>query len=56
MRRERAVGQFARTFFVGDGVTEADVKAKYENGILQLSIPKKEAKKVDTKKYIAIEG
>ncbi|WP_369696926.1 Hsp20/alpha crystallin family protein, partial [Acidaminococcus timonensis] len=56
IRRERAVGQFARTFFVGDGVTEADVKAKYENGILQLSIPKKEAKKVDTKKYIAIEG
>jgi HSP20 family molecular chaperone IbpA len=56
IRRERAVGQCARTFFVGDGVTEADVKAKYENGILQLSIPKKEAKKVDTKKYIAIEG
>lgn len=34
----------------------ADVKAKYENGILELSIPKKEPQKVDNKKYIAIEG
>ena len=45
-----AVGQCARTFYVVEGVTEADVKAKYENGILELSIPKKEARKVDNKK------
>ena len=32
------------------------IKAKYENGILRLSVPKKEAKPVETKKTIAIEG
>ncbi len=56
IRRERTFGQCARSFYVGEGVTEADVKAKYENGILELSIPKKEPRKVDNKKYIAIEG
>ena len=56
IRRERTFGQCARSFYVGEGVTEADVKAKYENGILELSIPKKEPQKVDNKKYIAIEG
>ena len=56
IRRERTFGQCARSFYVGEGVTEADVKAKYENGILELSVPKKEARKVDNKKYIAIEG
>ena len=45
-----------RSFYVGDGVTEEDVKAKFEDGILKLSIPKKEAKAVETKKTIAIEG
>ena len=56
IRRERTFGQCARSFYVGEGVTEADVKAKYENGILELSIPKKEPQKVENKKYIAIEG
>ena len=43
-------------FYVAKGSADADVKAKYENGILELSIPKKEPQKVDNKKYIAIEG
>lgn len=45
-----------RSFYVGDAVTEEDIKAKYEHGILKLSVPKKEAKVVETKKTIAIEG
>jgi len=45
-----------RSFYVGDAVTEEDVKAKFEDGILRLSIPKKDAKAVETKKTIAIEG
>ena len=45
-----------RSFYVGDAVTEEDVKAKFEDGILKLSIPKKDAKEVETKKTIAIEG
>ena len=49
-------GKYIRSFYVGDAVTEEDVKAKFEDGILRLSIPKKDAKAVETKKTIAIEG
>ena len=56
IRKERYAGSMSRSFYVGDGITEEDIKAKYENGILKLSIPKKEAKAVDQKKHIAIEG
>ena len=33
-----------------------DIKARFEDGILRLSIPKKDAQAVETKKTIAIEG
>ena len=46
----------SRSFYVGEGVTEDDIKAKYEDGILRLVVPKKAAKAVENKKYIAIEG
>ena len=35
---------------------QEDIKAKYEDGILKLSVPKKEPEKVETTKHIAIEG
>ena len=56
IRRERYAGSCARSFYVGENLTDEDIKAKYENGILRLSVPKKEAKPVETKKTIAIEG
>ena len=56
IRRERYAGSMSRSFYVGDGVTEEDIKAKYEDGILRLVVPKKDAKAVENKKYIAIEG
>lgn len=56
IRRERYSGSMTRTFYVGNAVTEQDIKAKYEDGILSLSIPKKDPKAVEAKKYIAIEG
>ena len=56
IRKERYAGAMSRSFYVGEGVTQEDIKAKYENGILRLSVPKKEAKAVENKKYIAIEG
>ena len=56
IRRERCAGTMQRSFYVGDDVTQEDIKAKFENGILRLSIPKKDAKAVETKKTIAIEG
>ena len=56
IRRERYAGSMSRSFYVGENLTQEDIKAKYENGILRLSVPKKEAKPVETKKTIAIEG
>ena len=55
-RRERYAGTMSRSFYVGEGVEQDDIHAKYENGILKLSIPKKDAKEVEQKKYISIEG
>ena len=56
IRRERYSGSCSRSFYVGDAVAQEDIKAKFEDGILKLSIPKKDAKEVETKKTIAIEG
>ena len=56
IRRERYAGTMQRSFYVGENVTQEDIKAKFENGILRLSIPKKDAKAVEMKKTIAIEG
>ena len=56
IRRERYAGNMSRSFYVGKDITEKDIHGKYENGILRLSVPKKEAKPVETKKTIAIEG
>ena len=57
IRRERYAGACSRSFYVGEGVTEEDIKAEFKHGILTLVVPKKEAKPaVEQKKYIAIEG
>ena len=57
IRRERFYGSCSRSFFVGKQVTEEDIKAKFENGILIVTGPKKEPKpQVEEKKYIQIEG
>ena len=56
IRKERYAGAMSRSFYVGEGVTQEDIKAKYEDGILRISVAKKEANAVENKKYIAIEG
>ena len=56
IRKERYAGAMSRSFYVGDAITQEDIKAKYESGILRLSIPKKEAKQIEATKRIAIEG
>ena len=56
IRQERYSGSMARSFYVGEGVKEEDIGAKFENGVLRVSVPKKEEKKaVPEKKTIAIE-
>ena len=57
IRKERYTGHCSRSFYVGEEIGENDIKAKFENGVLTLNIPKKEPeKKVEEKKMIAIEG
>lgn len=56
IRRERYTGQCRRSFYVGEAVEDNEIKAKFEDGILKLEIPKKDVKAVEQKKYIAIEG
>lgn len=56
IRRERFSGSVSRSFYVGEKITENDIHAKFEDGILKLSLPKAEVHKVEQDKYIAIEG
>lgn len=55
VRKERYYGECSRSFYVGDNVTEEDIKASFKNGTLNLEIPKKADKKeIPEKKYIPI--
>ena len=57
IRQERYAGSMQRSYFVGKELTEEDIKAKFENGVLSLNVPKKEPQKaVPERKLIAIEG
>ena len=56
IRRERYAGAVSRSFYVGEHIRQEDIHAKFEDGILKLTVPKKDAKQVDEKKYISIEG
>lgn len=55
IRRERYSGSCSRNFYVGEGITEKDIKASFDNGELKISIPKDNVKQVEQKKYISIE-
>ena len=55
IRQERFAGAMQRSFYVGDGLTEEDIKAAFNNGVLSLTVPKKSAK-IPEKKTIMIEG
>ena len=56
IRRERYSGSCSRSFYVGENVKQEDIHAKFEDGVLKLVVPKEDKKKVEEKKYIAIEG
>ena len=56
VRRERYTGNMSRSFYVGEKVTQEEIRAKFEDGILKLQIPKKDPKKqVEDKHYVTIE-
>ena len=57
LRQERYTGHYQRSFYVGDDITQEDVHAAFENGILKLTVPKKEAQpRINESKTILIEG
>lgn len=57
IRRERYSGKYQRSFYVGDEMTQEDIKANFRDGVLKLEIPKKEpVAEVEKKQRIAIEG
>ena len=55
IHKERFYGECSRSFYVGDNVKEEDIKAGFKNGILSLTFPKNEQKKVEEKKYIQLD-
>lgn len=54
IHKERKTGYYKREFFVGYNVEKEDIKAKMDNGILSVIVPKN-AKKEDNDKFITIE-
>ena len=56
IRQERYSGAMQRSFYVGSALTEEDIHCAYENGVLRVCLPKKDARKVPEKKTILIEG
>jgi len=55
IRSERYTGSCSRKFYVGEGYTEEDFTAKFENGELMITFPKTEPEKIEEKKPIMIE-
>ena len=55
IRQERYTGSMQRSFYVGEGLSEEDIKARFEDGVLKLTVPKK-APALPEKKTIMIEG
>ena len=56
IRQERYAGAMSRSFYVGDEVKQEEIRAKFEDGILRLTVPKQDAQKEEENKYISIEG
>ena len=56
IRRERYVGTLTRTFYVGEDVKQEDIKAKFDNGVLEINVPKVDYKpEIETARNITIE-
>lgn len=45
----------SRSYYVGSDVTREDIKAKFDGGILSLTVPKAQPKQVSDNNYISIE-
>ena len=55
LRRERFEGEYKRSFYIGDNITEEEIKASFKNGILKINVPKVKENPKANKKYIEID-
>lgn len=55
LKRERYRGQYKRSFFVGEHLSTEDIKAKFEDGILYITFPKKDPNEIQNNRFIEIE-
>lgn len=55
IHQERFYGECSRSFYIGKNIKEEDIKASFKKGILTLTIPKEEQKKLEEKKKIQID-
>ncbi len=55
IRKERFNGNCSRSFYVGEGVRETDIRAGFENGVLTISVPAEAPKQIEEKKFIQIQ-
>ena len=56
IRQERYSGSMQRSFYIGENITEEDIKAAFKHGVLSLNVPKADKAKIPEKKTIMIEG
>ena len=54
IRQERFYGSISRSFYVGDNIKAEDIKAKYENGILNINLPSREQKRIETSQKVEL--
>lgn len=55
IHKERYTGTCNRSFYVGDAITQEDIKAAFKDGVLRLQLPKEVEKQEDQPKLITIE-
>ena len=51
LRKERNC-RCERSYYVGENINEDEIKAKYDNGILAIHVPKEQTKKIESKKIV----
>ena len=55
IRSERSFGSCTRSFYVGDNIKGSDIKAKFNNGMLEVVVPSSEKKAIESKETIMID-
>ena len=55
VRSERSFGSCSRSFYVGSNIKASDIKARFENGILVITLPSEKQKQIESKEMISID-